>query len=78
MKISVINYISCIFILNNNHLNLNDNIKNNIKNFDYIKYIHNINELEINLIEIKNKYIIQKDIIKNNSFFLLENEFKAI
>ena len=78
MKISAINYISCIFISKDNYLNLNDNIKNNIKNFDYIKYIHSINELEINIIEIKNKYIIQKDIIKNNSFFLLENEFKAI
>ena len=70
MKISALNFLSCIFIKNSNY-HLNDDIKN----LDYIKYINNINELEVILLKMKNNYIEEKNIF-NDFFFLLKNDIK--
>ena len=70
MKISALNFLSCIFIKKSN-FHLNDDIKN----LDYIKYINNINELEVILLKMKNNYIEEKNIF-NDFFFLLKNDIK--
>ena len=72
MKISEICYIPYIYFFKNNNFNLNDNVQN----FNYIKFIYDIRELEINLIKFKKQFINENYIINNSFFFFLKNEFK--
>ena len=53
MKLSIITFTSCI-ILNNDAI-LNERKYKLINQLDYIKIIYNINELEKNVIYLKNK-----------------------
>ena len=74
LKLSVITFTSSI-ILTNKEILKNQNIKL-IEQLDYIKLIYNINELEKNVLNLKNKKNIFNSKFDYNNFLLFKNELK--